>query len=416
MSNELDPPAAAEAAWTEQQQQKKRADQNGLDPDPRAAIEVNDAGEIDITKIPPRGWLLGVSFCRKFISGLISEGGGGKTAIRYAQYLSVASARKLTGEHVHTRCRVLIVCLEDDLDEVRRRIGAAMLRHGIIPADVKGWLFYCSPRGLKLLQTDPRGVRTIGQLHGELQNIIGRLKIDLVGIDPFIKAHGVDENDNNAIDEVCIMLAEIGDEFNCAIDIVSHARKGQGAPGDADRDRGASSKRDAGRLMRTVTGMTAEMAELYKVTAADRTALIRVDDAKVNLTPRSSNTMWFRLVGVRLGNATALYPNGDSVQTVTRWYPTDIWAEITTAVANEILDQIDRGPREGQRYSATKQADATNRASWRVVQLRCPNLSEAQCKIVIAEWIKSGILESREHEDTYQRKMRVGLFVVKRPG
>ena len=185
-------------------------------PSPPAAtgIKVHDAGDIDVTTIAPRGWLLGVTFCRKFISGLIAEGGGGKTAIRCAQYLAAATGRKLTGEHVHVRSRVLIVCLEDDLDEVKRRIGAAMLHHGVTPEQIKGWLYYCTPKGLKLLQTDARGGRAIGVLHSELRKIIAELKIDLVAIDPFVKSHGVEENDNNAIDEVCIMLAQIADEYD----------------------------------------------------------------------------------------------------------------------------------------------------------------------------------------------------------
>jgi RecA-family ATPase len=246
---------------------------NGLD-DP---VQIHDASDIAMTEIPPRGWLLGTTFCRKFIAGLIAEGGAGKTAIRYAQYLACASGRNdVTGEHVHHRGRSLIVCLEDNLDEVRRRIGAAMLHHGVTPAEVRGFLFYCAPRGLKLLQTDPRGARTVGTLHEELRATIEKLKIDIVGIDPFVKAHSVEENDNNAIDQVCIMLADIGDEFDCAIDIVSHARKGAAIPGDADRDRGASAKKDAGRLIRTVTGMTPDEACLFGVDAAERPRLVRV--------------------------------------------------------------------------------------------------------------------------------------------
>src|SRR5215813_2092078 len=102
------------------------------------SMDIFDASDIGVTTIPPRGWLLGTTFCRKFISGLIAEGGVGKTAIRYAQYLACATGRSLTGEYVHHRCRSLIVCLEDDLDEVKRRIGAAMLHHRVDPAAVKG--------------------------------------------------------------------------------------------------------------------------------------------------------------------------------------------------------------------------------------------------------------------------------------
>jgi RecA-family ATPase len=105
-------------------------------------MSVYDAGDIDPTKIPPRGWLLGTTFCRGFISGLNGGGGGGKTATRYAQYLAAATGKPITGEHVHVRSRVLIVCLEDRLAEVQRRIAACMLHHGISSSDVAGWLFY----------------------------------------------------------------------------------------------------------------------------------------------------------------------------------------------------------------------------------------------------------------------------------
>jgi hypothetical protein len=377
-------------------------------------VQIHDAGDIDVTEIPPRGWLLGTTFCRKFISGLIAEGGSGKTAIRYAQYLASASGHKLTGEYVHHQSRVLIVCLEDDLDEVRRRIGAAMLHHGVTPEAVRGSLYYCTPRGLKLLQTDPRGARTVGALNQELRKTVEELNIDIVGIDPFVKAHGVEENDNNAIDEVCIMLADIGAEFDCAIDIVSHARKGTATPGDADRDRGASSKKDAGRLIRTVTGMTTDEAELFGVAAADRLLLLRVDDAKVNLTVRAPDTMWFKMVGVPLGNGTERYPNGDNIQTVERWTPTDAFAKLNVTAIEHILNRMEAGPYEGGRYSPA--ANATDRAAWPLVQQICPDLNAKQAKHVINTWIKNGILVKREHEDPKDRHTHPSLFVGKRPG
>jgi hypothetical protein len=168
---------------------------------------------------------------------------------------------------------------------------------------VAGWLFYCTPRGLKLLEADRHGALARGELHAELQTVIATHEIDLVGLDPFVKAHGVAENDNNAIDQVCIVMSDLSDEFDCAFDITSHDRKGKGEAGDADRDRGASAKRDAGRLMRTLTGMTAAEAERYGVSDSDRRLLIRVDNSKVNIAPPSDEAMWFRLVGVALGNA-----------------------------------------------------------------------------------------------------------------
>ena len=80
----------------------------------------------------------------------------GKTALRIAQLISMAIGRSLTGEYVFLRCRVLILSLEDDQDELRRRVYAVMLKYDITPADVKGWLFLAAPKGLKLAEMSGR--------------------------------------------------------------------------------------------------------------------------------------------------------------------------------------------------------------------------------------------------------------------
>ncbi len=93
-----------------------------------------DAGDDD--QLPsPRGWLLGNTFCRQFISSVVAPGGVGKSALRLAQLISLAIGRALTGEHVFMRCRVLLVSLEDDADELRRRLRAVCLYHGVTQAE-----------------------------------------------------------------------------------------------------------------------------------------------------------------------------------------------------------------------------------------------------------------------------------------
>jgi hypothetical protein len=233
-------------------------------------------------------------------------------------------------------------------------------------------------------------------------------------VDPFVKSHGVEENDNNAIDQVCNLLAELSDEFDCACDIISHARKGKSEPGDAERDRGASSKKDAGRLMRTVTSMTTDEAELFQVNRKDRPAYVRVDDAKVNLTPRSADAVWFKIVGVPIGNGTQTYPHGDNVQTVERWRPPDAFEKLNKIAIDTILNKIDAGPYEGGRYSPA--ANAKDRAVCPVVQAVCPELTDKQAKHVIATWLKNGVLEKRDHKDPKDSHDHPSLFVGKRPG
>jgi hypothetical protein len=70
--------------------------------------------------------------------------------------------------------------------------------------------------------------------------------------------------------------------------------------------------------------------------------LIRIDDAKVNIAPMGE-AKWFRLVGVNIGNGTALYPNGDNVQTVEPWTPPNPLDGMTGADFNKAAAAIRRG-------------------------------------------------------------------------
>jgi hypothetical protein len=367
-----------------------------------------DAGQDDYV-IQPRGWLLGKVFCRRFLSSLIADGGVGKTALRIAQLLSLAIGRSLTGEYVHRRCRVLFLSLEDDKDELRRRVYAALRHYSIDPAYLKGWLYLDAPKGLKLAVMNGRGIPEVGVLERYLRKAITTLKLDVVALDPFVKTHGLAENDNNAMDLVCDRLATIAIDLDCAIDSPHHTSKGPATAGDANRGRGASSIKDAGRLVYTLTPMTPEEGQLFDLSEAERRSLVRMDSGKVNIAPPSTEATWFRLIGQPLDNGTADYPHGDEVQTVEPWEPPATWAGLDPALLNRILDDIDAGMANGQRYSAA--GPATARAAWRVVQKHAPDKSEKACRAVINAWLKSGTLFSESYDDPVESKERTGLRV-----
>jgi AAA domain len=377
-------------------------------------LGVWDAGEDDYS-IPPRAWLLGAVFCRRFLSSLVADGGTGKTALRLAQLISLAIGRSLTGEHVHRRCRVLVVSLEDDRDELRRRVYAVLRHHRIDPAEVRGWLFLAAPKGLRLAEMKD-GEPKAGELERLLRDTIDTRKIDVVSLDPFIKSHGLEENSNNAVDYVCTLLAKLAIELDCAIDLPHHTRKGSAGAGDADRGRGASAMKDAARLVYTLTPMSPEEAERFGIAEAERRSLIRLDSGKVNIAPPSADATWFRLIGVPLGNGAGIYPHGDNVQTVERWQPPDTWGALDAPLLNRILDDLEAGLPRGSRYSAAPKA-GDDRAAWRVVVRHAQDKTEAQAREIIRAWLKSGTLYAEDYEDPDQRKTRAGLRVnpTKRP-
>jgi hypothetical protein len=231
-----------------------------------------------------------------------------------------------------------------------------------------------------------------------------------------VKTHSVEENNNSAIDDVVQVLTDLSAKYKIAIDVPHHTSKGPADPGNASRARGASAMNNGGRLIYTLTTMSAEEAGAFAVSEDERKSYIRMDSGKVNITKPLGAAKWFRLVSVPLGNSTDMYPKGDEVQTVELWKPPDTWADLSVELLNRILTTIDGGLPDGNRYS-----DAPNvmdRAAWKVVQEHAPNKTENQAREIIKTWVKNGVLVHDEYENPATRKLVKGLRVdpKKRPG
>jgi AAA domain/Bifunctional DNA primase/polymerase, N-terminal len=159
----------------------------------RAPQQSEDLGEWDAGddpgEIKPRPWLLGNQFCRGFISSIVAAGGTGKTSLRLLQFISMALGRSLCGQYVFHRCRVLLVTLEDNDDELQRRIKAVLDHYRIDRSELKGWLFCKAVRRMKLAELAGRQ-RIVGPLEKLLRSAIERRKPDVISLDPFVKLHG----------------------------------------------------------------------------------------------------------------------------------------------------------------------------------------------------------------------------------
>jgi hypothetical protein len=367
---------------------------------------------------PPRGWLLGNSFCRRLTSSLLASGGTGKTALRILQAVALATGRPLTAEHIFRRTKVLFVLLEDDADELRRRVLAARLHHSIPAADLADWLFLSAPDGSagKLMTANHKaGVITVGALAGSIEAAIVAYGIGLVILDPLVKTHGLTENSNDEMDALAGLLSTLAARHDVAIDLPHYVGKGPADPGNADRGRGASSTVSACRLVFTLATMTTEEAQRFSIPEEDRRGYVRLDRAKVNPARSGGPATWFRLVSVAIGNPSEIYPAGDEVQTVECWTPPETWGGLDAVLLNRILTAIDEGAGGGNFY--THSGPATDRAAWEVVCRLAPQKSEAQAREVISAWIKSGLLIKFDYVSPTTRKSVKGLKVddEKRP-
>ena len=289
-----------------------------------------------------------------------------------------------------------------------------MKRYDVAPADVRGWLFLAAPKGLRLAEMRD-GSHQIGHLETLLRKAIEASKIDVVSLDPFVKLHKLPENDNGAMDYVCDLLATIAIDHNCATDAPHHTNKGLAVAGNANSGRGASSIKDAGRLVFTLAPIIRDEAKTFGVSEFDRKFLVRLDSAKVNITPPARDAKWFKLVGVPLNNGTPDYPKGDEVQTVEPWSAPATFAGTSVIDLNAALTEIDAGLPNGQRYSDAPAADT--QAAWKVVQKHCPDKADQQCKEIIKTWITNKVLTKETYSDPTDWKDRTGLKLdqTKRP-
>jgi hypothetical protein len=379
-----------------------------------AELDEWDAGDLLGSGLPPpRQWIYGRQLCRRFLSSLVAPGDVGKTTKRLTQAIELATGRELLGHQIYQRCRVLVVSLEDDRDELWRRLLAICKHHNVGPAELKGWLFCRDLNGAKLVE-EVDGERMLGELEPMLRRAIERRRPGLVILDPFVKLHALDENKNPDMDFVCTQLIKLAQDYNIAVDSPAHTRKGTLTAGDSDARRGASAQRDAGRLDYTLTAMTEVEAKQFDIDPDERKSYVRLDRAKANIV-RAIKASWYRLVSVPLGNVSELYPEGDDVQAIEVWTPPDPWIDLDTGTINRILDKIDAGMPDGNRYSGA--ASAKKRAAWSIVTAEIPEKTEAQAREVIKGWLATGLLINREYEDPAKRRKVEGLYVdpAKRP-
>lgn len=390
------------------------ASTNPIEDDP---FDPEDIEDLDQGTVPPREWLLGTMLCRSYVTLLAAFGGAGKTSLAIAWGLSLASGRALVGDHVHRRCRVLMLTFEDDRQEYRRRLRAARLHHDIGQIG-RGWCFIKSLNGFGLTLVEPNRDRVVVDTGAgdRIMQVIERHNIDVIILDPFVKVSGAPENDNAATDAVARILARIAEQKNVAVLVLHHFRKGAAEAGNMDAARGARSLIDAARIACTLLPMSPDEAKAFGIGEDERRRLVRLDDGKVNIALPSAKARWYRLASVNLNNGTDTYPSGDNVQAIERWNPPETWQGLSNALLNRVLDDIDAGTENGERYSGAP--SARTRAAWKVVQRHAPDKTETQCRDVVKTWLATGLLVVENYDSPKERKTVEGLRVdpSKRPG
>ncbi|MFF9552738.1 AAA family ATPase [Methylobacterium fujisawaense] len=343
----------------------------------------------DASAIPERQWVYGRHYVRKFVSVTVAPGGVGKSSLAIAEALAMTSGQSILGDMPSGAVRVWYWNGEDPMEELQRRVMATALRHSLAREDVEGRLFVNSGRDTEmvLVEQTRAGIVIAVPVVEAIKATIRENRIDVVIIDPFVSSHRVTENDNGAIDRVAKLWARIADETGCAVELVHHARKTNGAEVTMEDGRGAVALLAAARSGRILNVMNPEEAKQAGV--EQRRLHFRVDNGKANLAPPPEGTTWFKLASVSLGNG-FLGMDGDSVGVVTRWKWPDPLDEVSVSDLRAAQQAVSAGRWRENVQSGTWVGKAI--ASALKLSLDNPAHKE-KVKRLLKIWISTGMFQ-----------------------
>jgi hypothetical protein len=344
---------------------------------------------VDPVSIPRRQWLYGKHYVRKFISETVAPGAYGKSTLALTEALAIVTGRDLLGVIPDERANVWVWNGEDPMEELQRRIAATCSRYEIDPTEIAGRLFIDTGRETRIIIAEQKrdGPTISRPVVDAVVDSIRINEIALMIVDPFVSSHRVVENDNPAIELVVDAWAEIADITGCAIELIHHSRKTNGAEITVEDSRGGSALLAKVRSARTLNGMSEADAEKSGIEKNKRRGYFRLENGKANLTAPPDKSDWYHIEPFDLGNGGSGYP-GDSVGIITRWEWPDPFAFVTVADLRRVQAAISVG-----RWRENSQSkDWAGHAVAEALNLDTANKAHrAKIAALLKTWISAGM-------------------------
>jgi hypothetical protein len=367
---------------------------------------------MDPSTIPLRDWIYGRLLIRGNVAMTIAAGAVGKTSLKIVEALALATGRSLLGIEVPRRARVWLFNLEDDLFELQRRVGAAMIHYNIKPEDIAGWLYIDGDKPLFVTKTDFNGTKILLPIVDELVKHIRDLEIDAMTLDPFVSTHDAPENDNGAMDRIMKQAWKpVARDGGCSVNLCHHTTKVDAGTATAMSGRGGGSIVFAGRSAQVLNLMSWEEAK--KAGLESPAGYFSEINDKENMSPATGIKTWYFMKGVSLGNGpkgNLKKQNSDSVGVVTRWeYPTD--ASLTEGVTDEQLQAILNLLKVGIHRKNIQATDWAGYVVGKVLGLGASKETiedndKRRIKLMLDAWIKQGVLDEYADKDKSGRHDR----------
>src|SRR5262249_5283391 len=152
-----------------------------------------------------------------------APGGFGKTSLCMVEAVAMATGRKLLGEQPLERLKVWYHNGDDDINEIDRRVAAICQHFDISQEELRGWFFRTSSVEFPLKVARGYGDMKIDNvIRAQMQAEIAEYQIDICTLDPFVKLHSTNEQDNGRMAEVVEVFASIASAEGCGVELVHH--------------------------------------------------------------------------------------------------------------------------------------------------------------------------------------------------
>jgi hypothetical protein len=342
-----------------------------------------DRAAFNAASIPRRPWAVPGYLMRGSVTVLSGQGAGGKSSLVVRWTINAATGQAIGQFIPSATLKVVNYNTEDDRDEQQRRYSAALKASGHDP-DVMQQIIRCGPEDVGTLfeRDQATGRITPTAAMAQLEELCVSIAADVLFCDPLAELHNAEENDNTAMRAVVAAFRSLAKRLNIAVVILHHDRKGNSAPGDMDRVRGASAISGAVRVMLTLTTMTEEEADKLAINPEERRRHFRIDGAKSNYAP-TQEAEWWRLAAYEI-------ENGEQIAACMPWQAPSPWAGLQWDQITKIIAEIEAGPgRAGALWMVDKKG-----AFWAGhVLMKHSSLNEKRAGVLLKAWEANGVLQ-----------------------
>jgi RecA-family ATPase len=362
-------------------------------PEPRSTIScglpLEQIGFIDPAQLPKRKLIHGLDYIAGTISMTVAAGGVGKSTAIIHEACHIAN-------NGH---KVMLLMLEDEPNEVKRRVKACVIHHSLDEGRVGANLVILSQEvRLTIAAVEDRKVVAVDA--DKLRDAIKSFGTQVLIVDPFVQTHQMNENDNQQINFVADLFRSIAKECQIAVMLVHHTRKGAEFGARGENARGASALKDAARNVRELRLPTPNDVRDLNIEPTKASELIIVDHTKANYT-RLADLRYLRkvIVEVKCGLI--------ETETVATVEPYDLAAH-TIQISDEHYDTALKAIalKQDRDLAYVKNISSKSLNIYKDLAAET-GLTLYSCKQVIKDLIANGKVKERQH-----KKQKVALYVV----